>query len=342
MRIYPFFLRHAGCPHRCVFCRQERSDGALYPPEPGEVASALKSMLLAGGSAGEVAFYGGSFTLLPPRLQERYLRAVAPFRQAGEISGIRVSTRPDGLGAEAVEGLKRWGVTTVEVGCQSFDPEVLALSGRGHGPREAAGAVGRLRGAGMGVGLQLMPGLPGGDGTEALASLDLALSLHPDFLRIYPTVVLRDSALERIWLEGGYRPWSLEEAVATTAEMLRRCRRASVPVIRLGLQGTPGLDEGRSVSAGPYHPAFGQLVAGRLWLSAVLERAAPGDRGALVHPHDLSDALGHRRCNLAALKERLGDFSLKADSGLPRGSFRLCGGASERQYSIDETKGSIF
>jgi len=318
VRLYPFFIPHAGCPHRCRFCQQERVSGQEQVPEPGDVARTLEKILPERGE-GEVAFYGGTFTLLSEAVQSAYLDCVSSFIRAGRVGGVRISTRPDALSAPAVELLRRSGVRTVEIGCQSFSHEVLLRSGRGHGSREIGESVGRLRTAGLDVGLQLMPGLPGGSRAEALDSLDRALALRPDFLRIYPVVILRGTALEKDFHAGGYRPLSLEEAVDLCAEILWRCRRHAMPVIRMGLQGTPEMTEGRALVAGPWHPAFGQLVRSRLWLRG-LERgsASTGSRRAEVHPADFSDARGHGRFNLEYLRRRFGEFAISSNRLVPR------------------------
>lgn len=282
--------------------------------------------LLPRSGDGEVAFYGGTFTLLPAARQQAWLEAVAPFIRSGRVAGIRASTRPDALPPGSAEWLAGHGVTTVELGCQSFSAEVLRLAGRGHDERAAAAAVCRLRRAGLAVGLQLMPGLPGGDRAETMGSLAAALTLSPDFLRIYPTVVLRDTGLAQLYLDGRYRPVDLDEAVDWCAEVLWRCRRAGMPVIRLGLQATPELDGGKVLLAGPYHPAFGQLVRSRLWLRALSRGlAATGARRAAVHPSELADAIGHRRGNLCTLQRRFGDFILETQPDLPRGHLTLGG-----------------
>lgn len=313
MRLYPFFIPHAGCPHCCRFCQQQRTSGKVRAPAPDEVTRTLDKTLPECGD-GEVAFYGGTFTLLPEADQWAYLDCVAPFIREGRVEAIRISTRPDALSPRAVELLRQGGVRTVEIGCQSFSPDVLHNSGRGHGSREIVESVALLKSAGLAVGLQLMPGLPGGSRSEALDSLDRALALRPDFLRIYPTVVLRGTALEEDFYAGAYRPMSLEEGVDLCAEMLWRCRRNAMPVIRLGLQGTPELDGGQAILAGPWHPAFGQLVRSRLWLRG-LERGAEstGSRRAEVHPFDFSDARGHARFNLEYLRRRFGEFTISSN-----------------------------
>lgn len=323
MRVYPFFIPHQGCPQRCVYCRQESVAGMAAAPAPEAVPVMLDAMLPVCGD-GEVAFFGGSFSALPTPLQEAYLRGVAPFLAAGRVAGIRVSTRPDACGPEAVERLRRHGVTTVELGCQSFSARVLAQSGRGHGPRDACGAASRLRAAGLRLGLQLMPGLPGADSREARRSLARALVMRPDFLRLYPTVVLRHTRLEQWWRQGRYRPMPLLDAVALCAELLWRSRQAGVPVIRLGLQSSPELHGPDGVVAGPYHPAFGHLVKGCLWRRALEHLLAEGCRQPLtVHPSDVADVRGHRNGNLLFLQRRYGPLAIQVQERLERDSLRV-------------------
>jgi histone acetyltransferase (RNA polymerase elongator complex component) len=330
MTIFPFFIPHQGCEQRCVFCQQHRISGVPNAPTPAQVAQQLAS-ILPPQSSGEVAFYGGSFTLLDVSLQRDYLACVTPFIQAGQVGGIRISTRPDACSPEVVARLKTGGVTTVELGCQSFSPEVLRLSQRGHGPHDARQSVLQLRNKGMRVGLQLMPGLPGGDFAEARYSLAQALSLRPDFLRIYPTVVLAGTALEQSWREGHYAPLTLEQAVDLCAELLWHCRNSGIPVIRLGLQSSHELDGEGAVVDGPYHPAFGQLVRSRLWRRA-LECAArsSGGRQVQVAFADLSDAHGHRRLNSDYLMRQFDSFEMVAADGVMRETFIMLG----RNYDV--------
>jgi len=330
VQVYPFFLPHAGCPNRCLYCRQGPGGrGSL--PSVAEVAERLDQLLPRSGD-GEVAFYGGTFTMLPWALQAAYLQAATPFIRAGRVGGVRISTRPDAVSTGTAEWLAGQGVSTVELGCQSFSAQVLELSGRGYGPLEAGTAVSRLRGAGLRLGLQLMPGLPGGDRREALDSLAAALKLKPDFLRIYPTVVLRGTALARLYAAGNYRPLDLEEAVDCCAEMLWRCEQARVAVIRMGLQAVPELDQGQLLVAGPYHPSFGQLVRSRLWLRALIRgRQLTGASSASIHPSDMSDALGQRRGNLTELQRRFGVFCFEPQPSLPRGMLQLGGKLFSRQ-----------
>ena len=328
MKIYPIFLAHGGCPHRCLFCAQRRSVGQPARLDPVVVRQTLDDMLPEGGD-GEIAFFGGTFTLLPSHLQLELLGITRQFVDAGRVAGIRLSTRPDGLEETQVSLLADQGVTTVEIGCQSFDPKVLSASRRGHAAEEIAPAVARCRNAGLRVGLQLMPGLPDGGSTEALASLAAALLLQPDFLRIYPALVIAGTGLERLWRDGLYQPWTLNQAVEVCTDMLLNARRAGVPVIRIGLQHDPTLE--RHLLAGPEHPAFGQLVRSQLWRWAL--DALPRQRGdVLVHPADLADAVGHRGANRLTVDGHPCLKTLRVDPDVPRGGLRYNG----KTWPVDE------
>lgn len=321
MKIYPVFLPHAGCPHRCLFCAQERSSGQTAVPSVPTVDGWLEKTLPLSGD-GEIAFYGGTFSSLPLPLQDAFLSLASAFVAKGRVAGIRISTRPDALGDDCLLRLKSRGVTTVEVGCQSFDDKVLARSGRGHTSSESISAVQRCLSAGLQVGVQLMPGLPAGDAAEAIASLRQALDLQPDFLRIYPTVVIAGTPLAELWKSGDYHPWALDEAVEVCADMLSLCHAAGVLVIRLGLQHDRQLIE--NLLAGPYHPAFGQLVRSRLWRRALLQ-AVTHSHDLLVNPCDLSDALGHHAENRDWLRANWPAARLKADNNVGRGLVSIAG-----------------
>jgi len=299
MRILPLFIPHAGCLNSCVFCNQYSTSAVVKTPSFTEIKALIDSGLQY-GPLDEVAFYGGSFTALEEQEIKDFLAIVQPYISAGDVGGVRVSTRPDAVDVNIVEILKEFGVTTVELGCQSFSDRVLECSGRGHVAEDSINTAVLLREGGFRFGIQLMPGLPGGDRQEALHSLDVALTLAPDFLRIYPTVVLAGTLLAEMWQRGEYTPLCLEPAVELCAEMDLICRAANVPVIRYGLQENDALATG-SLLAGPYHPAFGQLVRSRVWrhkLSLLKDQAV---FTVAVNPADYSDAIGHKRDNLEYL-----------------------------------------
>jgi histone acetyltransferase (RNA polymerase elongator complex component) len=321
MKIFPVFIPNSGCPVGCVFCDQSLNSGVVQAPTPEEVVWMLEQLLPDGG-IDQVAFYGGSFTALPMMVQDRYLQAVHPFLLSGQVGGIRLSTRPDCIDPEGAVRLRRSGVETVELGCQSFSDKVLAVSGRGCRAEVHGKAVRLLRDAGLIVGIQLMPGLPGGEEGEALDSLQKALLLKPDFVRVYPTVVLAGTRLAEDWLAGRYLPMTLEYAVEVCGDMALLCHEASVPILRFGLQASADLDSG-GVLSGPYHPAFGQLVQSSLWLRAMTQLMLDTTGTVVqVHPHDLSTVLGQKRCNLERLRKQNSGFKIESCATVKRG--QLC------------------
>ncbi|MBW2520474.1 MAG: radical SAM protein [Deltaproteobacteria bacterium] len=314
MRIYPVFLTNQGCPSRCVFCAQDRTTHGSPESTPRSVKAFLDGQLPQYGT-GEVAFYGGSFTLLSSALQADYLEIAQSFVKAGRVDGIRVSTRPDALEDHQLSRLAAAGVTTIEVGCQSFDNRVLSACGRDYTAKQAVDAIRRCRCSSFRIGLQLMPGLPEACRDEAMISLSTALKLQPDFLRIYPTVVIAGTRLARLWREGRYQAWPLEDAVDVCADMLLACLKNGVPVIRIGLQHDRSLED--NLLDGPYHPAFGQLVRSRLWRRAV--DRVPGGSPVRVNPRDLSDAIGHHAQNRLWLTQKGTGQNIQADQSVVPG-----------------------
>ncbi|MBU0482426.1 MAG: radical SAM protein [Proteobacteria bacterium] len=264
--IIPFFIAHQGCPHRCVFCNQRKIAGAGDVAVSGSaVATEIKRRLQQPRHPGRgkvvVAFYGGSFTGLTEKRQRELLDAVSPFLENGEVSGIRLSTRPDAMDSCIAAFLKARGVCTVELGVQSMDDRVLAESGRGHTGADSEKAIRCVREAGLEVGVQLMAGLPGQTTSGALRSAERISFLAPDLVRIYPAVVLKDSELAERYRSAAYRPLSLARAVILCGRMQEIFRHRGVRVVRTGLQATDTL--AGEILAGPYHPAFGELVQSR-------------------------------------------------------------------------------
>lgn len=306
--IVPFFISHRGCPHQCVFCDQKAlasSDGAL--PSAAAIRDRIALyQATSGGRPVEVAFYGGSFTCLDCHDQHKLLDPIQSLRTSGAVVSIRVSTRPDAVDAPCLDLLQSLGVTTVELGVQSMHDDVLQLSGRGHTREHVVQAVSLLREKGFTIGLQIMPGLPGDDFHSSLSSCKQVLALEPEFLRIYPTVVLAGTPLAERFTAGTFLPLSLHEAVSRCKIMLHAAMRAGVPVIRMGLQATDGLGQDGVVLAGPYHPAFRHLVQSELYydLLVALLSARTGRYDSVTvrcAPARVADVVGHCRENIRLL-----------------------------------------
>jgi histone acetyltransferase (RNA polymerase elongator complex component) len=266
-RILPLFLPFAGCPQRCIFCDQQAQTG--QPPEPPEAAlDRLAALLAAPGPPAELAFYGGTFTSLPGRLAERLLDAAAPHKAGGRLTAIRCSTRPDALDPGRLADLKRRGLDTVELGVQSFADAALAASRRGYAGSVAEAACAQVRAAGLGLGVQLMPGLPGHTFADFRRDIARACALAPGFVRLYPCLVLDNTPLAELWRAGRYAPWTLPDAVEALALALLGLWDAHVPAARIGLAEQDGLP----VLAGPRHPALGQMARARALFLSVRRR----------------------------------------------------------------------
>ncbi|MBU0483326.1 MAG: radical SAM protein [Proteobacteria bacterium] len=314
--VIPVFIHHQGCPHRCVFCDQTRITGAAgtgRTVDAEDVRLEIERHLIRPRRFRwpvQVAFYGGSFTGLDIDLQLKLLSAVKPFIDKGEVDQIRLSTRPDYIGPDTASFLFDHGVRIVELGVQSMEPEVLAASGRGHSPDQTEAAFGYLKSGGLEVGAQLMVGLPGETTSGLIKGAYRIAGLKPDLVRIYPTVVLKGSGLARLYEDGRYRPPSLHKALALTARLKGIFDRYQIRVIRMGLQATETLEQ--SIVAGPYHPAFGELVLSRILFKkvrAVLSCLPAEGRGTIsIAEADQSIFRGRKNMNV----KRLVDLGLAA------------------------------
>jgi histone acetyltransferase (RNA polymerase elongator complex component) len=313
--IIPFFIPHSGCPHQCVFCNQKNITGQTAPIDPSEVPHKIAEYLVTNKMDRPVhlAFYGGSFTGLPLETQRSYLEAALPFIRSGQVTGIRLSTRPDTISRGILDLLHTYHVKTIELGAQSMDDRVLALAGRGHTAADTVNAVDLLREYGFTIGLQVMTGLPGDSPDLFLKTIDRIIALRPDVVRIYPALVIKGTPLEGLFRSGKYAPLSLEEAAMLCRDALLRFERAGIRVIRIGLQATGELNDPGTVLAGPFHPAFRELVESSLLLDAMRallrQRGEPGRTVTVqVNPKDLSASIGQRRSNIDILKK---EFALQ-------------------------------
>lgn len=315
--ILPIFVPHLGCPNHCVFCDQKRISGSSLPVCAALVTRQLEKAEAAGMKEAQLAFYGGSFTAVPPALQEELLGAAAPFLARGVLRDIRLSTRPDAVDGETLGRLKARGVSTIELGSQSMDDAVLARCGRGHAASDTVRAAALVKQAGFSLVLQMMTGLPGSDRDKDRETARRLIALGPDAVRIYPTVILRGTELEELWRRGDYREHTVAEAVALGADLLPMFQAAGIPVIRFGLNPSEELSGGEAL-AGAYHPALGELVLSELWRRRALELMKDVPAGAKVclgvHPGRVSVMTGQKRANVTAIcrDKGLSELTIKA------------------------------
>lgn len=265
----PFFIPHVGCPHVCTFCNQSRitETVGIGHLTPEYIASTIKDYV--GDSKNdkfwEVCFYGGSFSAIDQKLQKQLLKPAYEALQSGLIDSIRCSTRPDAVSDGQLELLCSLGMKTIELGVQSMDDTVLSLAKRGHTSDDVKVAVHQLRQFRFNVGLQILPGLLGDSWSTIIKTAVEIAKLKPDFVRIYPVLVIEHTELAEQYKLGIYTPLSLERALQYCAFLKTWFESHHITVIRTGLQSTEELDTGTSLLAGPYEPAMGELVSNEQW-----------------------------------------------------------------------------
>lgn len=332
--VIPLFIPHEGCPHQCIFCNQHQisGQGGRLLDAQG-VGSSIRDWLARTRPEHrrrvQVAFYGGNFTGLEEARQRELLAAVQPFLKQGLVQEIRLSTRPDYIDPPRLELLRRYGVRTVELGVQSCDDRLLQMAGRGHATADTRRAGDLLKAAGFCLGMQLLIGLPGETCVSLRRTLATVIDLRPSFVRLYPLLVLRGSGLARMYHQGGYRPLRLDRAVVLAAFLKKRFDDAGITVVRMGLQPGPELED--ALVAGPYHPAFGELVQSRLMLRQIrrLLAGVPAGKPAtlVINARDQSVFRGQHTHNLHRLKQLglMDRITLRTDPDQPRHTVRIGG-----------------
>ena len=277
----------------------------------------------------EIAFYGGTFTRLPLDHMRALLEAAALFVEQGYFHGIRVSTRPDALDEERLNTMKDRGVVTVELGAQSMDDRVLALSERGHTVADTVDAVVRLKDFGFTVGVQLMPGLPGDSNKTFSSTITKVIALRPHMVRLYPALVIQGTALAQLCEKGAFQPLPLDEAIEICVEACVRLENEGIPVIRIGLMSSPSLLKTGRIIAGPWHPAFGFLVRSAIYhrnMAPLLPRQGEASQIRITAAkRDIPLLRGYKNQGLKELQDKTGARTVlvETDDSLPPGKTRV-------------------
>jgi histone acetyltransferase (RNA polymerase elongator complex component) len=324
--IIPIFMPQAGCSHQCVFCNQSAITGIRQKHFSCEDFRAqVGDFLKYKGrhrKTVQISFYGGTFLGLPENDIRQWLGEAARFVDEGDADSIRFSTRPDSINRERLDLIRDFPVSTIEVGVQTMDEAVLATARRGHTASDTEHAVCLLHERKYEIGLQMMVGLPDDSPAKALATARKIAAMSPDFVRIYPTLVIENSPLAAWYRNGKYAPLSLEQAVALVKDIYLVFRQSNIPVIRMGLQASQDLDNTGIVLAGPYHPSFGHLVFSKVFLDAALNEISHAGisdfTGAAislrVHPRSISKMRGMNNQNMKAITERCHPASIQVIS----------------------------
>lgn len=298
------FVPHIGCPNMCSFCNQRHITGKRRAPRSTDVKKTIETAINNSKNfdpeTTEIAFFGGSFTAINRQYMLGLLETAYEYVKSGQVYGIRISTRPDAIDGEILELLKNYGVTAIELGAQSLDDKVLKLNNRGHSAKDVINASKLIKEFGFSLGLQMMTGLYGDTDQKAIKTAEKIIELKPDTVRIYPTVVLKDTDLAAFFAEGFYKPQTLDEAVSLASKLLVMFNDAGIKVIRLGLHSI----EPKAYIAGPWHPAFAELCQAENFLNLAIDSLKEtGDYTIFVNPSDVSKMTGQKKSNLFKLKD---------------------------------------
>jgi len=325
----PIFIPQLACPFQCVFCDQERISGRGHVPDIAETKRTIEEYLESfpkGQKHVEIGFFGGTFTGIEREEQERYLKSAHFYLEKGLVQGIRLSTRPDYIDEPGLHLLKTYGVTTIELGAQSLDDDVLTKAARGHTAGDVEMASRMIIAAGFRLGLQMMIGLPGDTKQKALETAKRIIALGADETRIYPLLVIKGTTLEQWYNQGKYQPLSLEETLDWLKELIPLFEDSGVEVTRVGLHSSVGLEAGKELIAGPYHPSIRELAMTEVWwdrLKGIVHRAEGQTVSISVHPSQYNFAIGYYGKNRKRLSEFIKNVKFLKDKELKMNKFNL-------------------
>lgn len=294
------FIPHLGCPHKCSFCNQNTITGKQTQPGADDVRAAVETALKKKNYDYEIAFFGGSFTAIDREYMLSLLKAAYDYVKDGRVNGIRISTRPDCIDEEVLDVLKKYGVTSIELGAQSMDDEVLRANFRGHTAEDVENASRLIKSFGFELGLQMMTGLYLDTDEKALETAKKLIALSPDTVRIYPTVVLKNTYLAKLYEDELYKPQTVDDAANLCTKIVPMFEKAGIRVIRLGLHSSPELK--KNMIAGAFHDSFGEIVKSRYMLNKIL-KYPPADYEIMVNSKSVSQLKGQQKRNIYFLME---------------------------------------
>ncbi|MGB5058773.1 MAG: tRNA uridine(34) 5-carboxymethylaminomethyl modification radical SAM/GNAT enzyme Elp3 [Candidatus Promineifilaceae bacterium] len=253
------------CPGKCIFCPTDvRMPKSYLHDEPGaqraerykfdpyaQTAGRIHALEQIGHPADkiELLILGGTWSSYRRDYQEWFIKRCFEAMNGAEAEtlaeaqamnatavrrnvGLVVETRQDHITVDELRWLRYLGVTKVQVGIQSMDEQVLALNNRGHDTQSTRDAFRLLRLAGFKIHGHWMPNLLGATPESDVADygrLWTDPALHPDELKIYPTMLLANAELYEYWQRGEYHPYTEEEVV----DVLVQCKLQTPRYTRL-------------------------------------------------------------------------------------------------------------
>ncbi len=334
--IIPIFVPHLGCPYKCTFCDQVKISGQQKQVTADDVRKTIEYYLKNfrdDSKYVEVAFFGGSFTAIDEKIQNELLEAANEYIKQGKVRSIRISTRPDYIDKDILKRLKKYHVKTIELGVQSTNDYILKKCKRGHTYADVKKASKLIRLNRFVLGHQMMIGLPESTKLDELNTARELIKLKPKIVRIYPVLVIKGTELEEELNKGEYTPLTIEQAVERSKEVMQLFNIAHIQVIRLGLQNTEEIADpstnSSQVVAGPYHPAFRQLVEGNMWYDEIVNQIKKINTKVMqvkiiANPENINNIIGHKKENILRLKEIYDlDVMVEPNEQIKKGKFKI-------------------
>lgn len=316
--IVSLFIPHLGCPNDCIFCNQRKITNYVEVVKKDEIRDEIKSQLANFPDKSQeqiqIAFYGGSFTGIEESAMIDYLKIANEFIEDGKVRSIRLSTRPDYIDEHILNILKEFNVETIELGVQSMVNSVLDANLRCHNSSCVKISSKLIRSFGFKLGLQMMTGLYKSTSEMDMYTAEELIKLKPDFVRIYPTLVIKNTMLEIYTNKNKYIPENLHDSVENSTKIYLKFINANIPVIRLGLLNTDNIKEGEDVIAGAIHPNYRQLVEDNLYRKVVdyiLRGNSPETLEIHVKPNILNNFVGYNGENKKYFSEKYGLKNIK-------------------------------
>ena len=333
--IIPIFVPHLGCPNDCVFCNQKSISGKQKELTKEDLKKTIEEYLkyMKDSANIEIAFFGGSFTGIEEEKQEEFLSVAYEYIKEKKVQSIRISTRPDYINKKILKRLKKYKVKTIELGVQSANDYILKKAGRGHTFKDVEKASKLIKWYGFKLGHQMMVGLPESTRLDEVNTAKKLIKLKPKMVRIYPVLVIKNTKLEKDYQNGDYEPLALVQAVETCKELVKLFAKKHIEVIRIGLQTTDLIADPKNkeseVVAGPFHPAFGELVESGIWKDTIVNKIKKlnikvQEVIVKVNPQDVNNVIGHGKQNIKELKEIYDvDLIVKGDTIIKQGMSKI-------------------
>jgi elongator complex protein 3 len=234
------------CPHgKCIYCpggKEFNIPLSYTGKEPvtklaqkfefdpkSQVVSKLQQQVLRGHNVSkvELVVVGGTFPFMPKDYQRNFAkecfdalngqesRSLQEAQNLNEKSQIRcvgftVETKPDYCKSSHIDLMLELGITRVEIGVQSLQRDVYQNINRGHTIEDVYDSFQISKDSGYKIVVHMMPGLPGSTPEKDLKDFRKLFEdprLRPDMLKIYPTLLLRDTGLAKLYAKGLYKPY---------------------------------------------------------------------------------------------------------------------------------------